>query len=438
MRRTTLDLPRFGAGPGLVRTARLATRLDLDLAALGQRAVVITGSNGKGSTASLLTALLAEAGEHVGSFISPHLFAFNERFCVQGLPVGDGPLAAAEARVAAAIKADVADHPDDQFGEFEAWFLTALCLFDAAACTRLVIEAGIGGRYDPCRLLQAPVTAIVSLDLEHTALLGETRQAIALDKLDAAPPRARVFLGRGFDDVHADLESACASDGRELVDALASYTAVRRRDAVSGQQVSTSHARQGEFDFTLNLHGARQAENALLALELARAARPDVADARWPALARSAFARARCAGRLEVLPGQPPLLIDVGHTPAAVGSAIEAVADILDVGRTVLLLGLSKSKDVDGMLARILPHFDRVIIGAGYQGVPPQVLAERVRNLRPEIEVLAVCEDAGASLAAARRLCRAGDVLVGLGGLFWAAALRAQVLGLDADGPDFT
>ncbi|WP_297734689.1 cyanophycin synthetase [uncultured Maricaulis sp.] len=437
MKRTTLDLPRFGAGTGLTRTARLAGRLGLDLPALGRRSVVITGSNGKGSTASLLTALLCEAGESVGTFTSPHLFAFNERFCLNGVPVEDAPLVAAEARVAAAIEADRADHPEEQFGEFEAWFVTALCLFDGAGCTRLVIEAGIGGRYDPCRLLQAPVTAIVSLDLEHTALLGETRAAIALDKLDAAPPGAQVFLGQGFGDVRAELEGACASDGRTLVEALADYAPMRRDDSLSGHRISTHHARLGALDLSLTLHGPRQADNALLALELARAVRPDIADEAWPGLATFALARARCAGRLEVLPGEPPILIDVGHTPAAVEAAIAAAGEMLDLHKALLLLGMSASKDVDGMLSRILPLFARVIVGAGHNGVAPHALAERVSVLRPEIEILAVCEDAGATLNAARRLCRADDVLVGLGGLFWAGALRAQALGRAGDGPDF-
>lgn len=438
MKRTSLSLPRFGQGIGLARTAWLAGQLGLDLPGLGKRAIVITGSNGKGSTASMLTALLGFAGERVGTFTSPHLFRFNERVRINGEPVDDPALLAAEARVAAAIERDRHDHPDDGFGEFEAWFLAALCLFEADGCERLVIEAGIGGRYDPTRLLQAPLAAIVSVDLEHTALLGATRREIALDKLDIAPPGGRVLVGCGLEAEWESLATVAALKRVGIEAADRAFGPVTSEDRLSGHSITLQHADMGQIRVETGLHGAKQADNLQLAIALASTARDDIAPARWPGLIAEALASARCEGRLEVLPGSPSLLIDVGHTPDAVEAAVTGAAELTRGVPAILLLGMSHNKDVDGMLSRLLPHFDRVILGQAYKGLPSDQLAARVRAVRPEIAILDACDDAAQALDAGRRQLPAEGVLVGLGGLFWAGALRACFTGQSLDALDFS
>ena len=255
MKTSSLDLPRFGAGIGLARTAALAGRLDLDLAALGRRSIVVAGSNGKGSVSRMLAALLAGTGERVGLFTSPHLHDFNERFELAGKMIGDEPLSALEARVAAAIRAHMSDHPGDQPSAFEATFLTALLWFEAGAADRLVIEAGIGGRYDPTRLLQPPCVALVSLDAEHMPLLGTSLREVALDKLDVAPPGAQVVLGRSLAGERAAIDTVASLKQIETLWVPDRFSASWSEDRLGGHRLRLDHVRRGPLELSLALHG---------------------------------------------------------------------------------------------------------------------------------------------------------------------------------------
>jgi dihydrofolate synthase/folylpolyglutamate synthase len=174
MRLWRVPYPKFGRGPGLERVAAIAAVLGVDLAGFGAQGAVIVGSNGKGSTAAMTAAVLRQTGASVGLFTSPHLFDLNERFRIDGEDIGDDELDHHWDRIAAA--AEVAGKTQE-LGGFEFLFLIAADWFAAHACAHTVWEAGIGGRLDPVRLIEAKRVALTALDLEHTELLGITLAA---------------------------------------------------------------------------------------------------------------------------------------------------------------------------------------------------------------------------------------------------------------------
>jgi len=431
MRTSTLDLPRFGDGIGLARTAAIAARLGLDLPALGRRAVVIAGSNGKGSVARMLGRLFQAAGERTGLFTSPHLHAFNERFELAGETIADDILRDLEAQVGAAVRDHIAEHPGDQPGAFEAGFLTALLWFEQAGAERLIIEAGIGGRYDPTRLLQAPIVALVSLDREHMPLLGTTLREVALDKLDVAPPGACVVIGRSFEDERAALAVMADLKPVRPLWVADHYDLPVSDDTLSGHHITVDHCQRGPLRILTPLHGRFQADNLEVALDVLALARPDLLVHEWPGIVAEALAHCSNPARMEVLPSGvddrapgsvPGLIIDAGHTPAGIAAAVAGVTTLLDGRPARLLLAMSADKSVDDMLDRLAPAFDDVVVSALPGGVPAPTLeaAYRQRNARARIQL---APTAGQAIAAAR-MPQDGRVLVGLGGLFWAAALR--------------
>ncbi|RKQ95630.1 bifunctional folylpolyglutamate synthase/dihydrofolate synthase [Maricaulis maris] len=430
MRVSTLNLPRFGAGIGLARTALIAQRLGLDLAALGRRSVVIAGSNGKGSVARMLASLFAGAGERTGLFTSPHLHAFNERFEIAGTPIDDAVLERLEARVASAIADHLVACPGDQPAAFEAGFLTALLWFEEAGADRLVIEAGIGGRYDPTRLLRAPHVALVSLDAEHMPLLGTTLREVALDKLDVAPPGARVVLGRSLAGERAAIETVAGLKDVVVTWVADVWLAPRSSDSLSGHAVRLTHGERGRLDMTMAMHGRFQADNLEVALDVFAGARPDLFAAGWPSLIASALAGCRNPARMECFDRGPGLILDAGHTPAGIGAAVESVQTLLDGRPATLLLGMSADKPVAAMLDVVAPAFDTVIVSAAAGGVPTAELAAAYLQRQPAARVRQAA-DADAALALA---CEDGDdrILVALGGLFWAAAVREAWLATTA------
>src|ERR1700687_2419099 len=141
------DLPKYGDGVCLARMADLLDTIAVDRARLQRISVVVTGSNGKGSTAAFCAGIARAYGLRTGLFTSPHLFRVNERFQVDGIPVGDDDLARLVARIGAAIAA-ISQRRGEKFGAFEAMFALACLHFVECECDFAVFEAGIGGRYD--------------------------------------------------------------------------------------------------------------------------------------------------------------------------------------------------------------------------------------------------------------------------------------------------
>src|SRR4051812_10180496 len=175
--------------------AELLEAIGVDRAHLSRISVVVTGSNGKGSTAAFCAGIGRAHGLRTGLFTSPHLYRFNERIQIDGRQIGEEDLARLAAHVESAI-AQVSHRRGESFGSFEAVFALACLYFQEQSCEFAVMEAGIGGRYDPVRLVGALVTCVASVDYEHMELLGNSLELILSDKSDACARGASSSMAR--------------------------------------------------------------------------------------------------------------------------------------------------------------------------------------------------------------------------------------------------
>jgi dihydrofolate synthase / folylpolyglutamate synthase len=391
--------PKFGQGSALERTTRIAARLGIDLTAFGVRGAVIVGSNGKGSTAAMTAAVLQHSGRSVGLFTSPHLFALNERFRVDGEDISDEDLETHWDRVAAATEA-VGETLN--LGGFEFLFLVAADWFVARGCASTVWEAGLGGRLDPVRLIAARRVALTSLDLEHTTLLGDTLEQIAREKIDAAPEGATLF----------------APSDIAVRETVAAYGASHRLNV---RFVSNDSAPAPP------LAGAHQRSNAALAVALARTIAPLSDDEVGQGLAAT-----RWPGRLEVLDQAPLIVIDVGHTPAGVAASLQAFEIMCGARNGVLVCGASADKDAGALIGALAPAFSTIICAsARHKGAPAATIAAFAASANPAAEVVIADSIADSRrLALAKARGTAGAIYVA-GGLFLAAEFKAVHLGRD-------
>ncbi|MBY0563834.1 MAG: hypothetical protein K2P58_06560 [Hyphomonadaceae bacterium] len=403
MRRWRVPYPKFGAGSCLPRLPKIAAQLGVDLTRFGERGIVIVGSNGKGSTAAMAAALLERAARPVGLFTSPHMLRLNERFRIDGEDISDDALERHWERV---VQATAAASESANMGGFEFLFLVAADWFAASGCAHTVWEAGIGGRLDPVRLIEAKRVALTSLDFEHTDLLGDTLAEIARNKIDAAPPGAALYFGPDAASERASILSYCAERG------------------VNAQCVTP-------FDGDLPLHGAHQRQNAALALALARAtARLDDAEV------EAGFAAARWPGRLEALPGEPLVIIDVGHTPQAVAASLAGFQAMRGSGEALLVCGASYDKDVSAIAGSLAPAFETIIcVAARHKGAPAAVVAAACAAANPTAEIV-LAEDVAAARTLALTRAPSGAILVA-GGFFLASEFKAAHLGLNPAALDF-
>ena len=222
-----LEMPKFGDGIGFRRMQHLLRPLMESDWGQGFTTIRIAGSNGKGSVAAIVHSLLRCLGVECGRHTSPHLARFNERFVVGGSEVGDGALSAAFAWLWEARAATASALAGDAFGSFE--LITALCakLFHDAGVPVGVMEAGIGGRYDPARLFPGSLVALTSVDLEHADLLGGTLELIACDKADLCPDGGTLVGFPRDADLWGRIEAYCRLRRVRLVDASAMHEVER-------------------------------------------------------------------------------------------------------------------------------------------------------------------------------------------------------------------
>jgi dihydrofolate synthase / folylpolyglutamate synthase len=385
------ELPKFGDGVCLARMAELLDVLAIDRARLARCSVVIAGSNGKGSTAAFCARIARAYGLRTGLFTSPHLFRFNERFQIDGTLIGDDDLKQLVARVAAAI-AQVSRQSGKKFGAFEAMFALACLYFQESKCEFMVFEAGIGGRYDPVRLVGSSVACVTSVDYEHMKLLGNSLQEIVSDKSDACASGGTIVYGENCRDLRPHILEYNRS--RTIASLF-----VRDEIRIADEDISTSGQRFdfgfGGFEFhslQTNLLGAFQFNNAAIAITLfllwlnrAACKKPS---AEIETAVRSGLRQTSWFGRLEVISEHPLTIVDVGHTPDAIRQSLASLKQIYGAQDWILVVGVSVDKKIEEIVGALAPSFEAIVCTrAHHKGADASVIAAACRKFNPRAKI---------------------------------------------------
>jgi dihydrofolate synthase / folylpolyglutamate synthase len=393
-----------GMRPGLERIETL-------LEALGNperryALVQVGGTNGKGSTAAMLAAILRADGRRVGLYTSPHLVSFRERIRVDGAAIGEDDVSDgfdAIATLVARLDATM----------FEATTALALDHFAREAVDVAVLEVGLGGRLDATTVGTPAATAIARIDLDHQAILGNTLAAIAAEK--AAIIRGGIALASAQEPEARDVLVARAAavsvplllEGREL------SVRVRARGP-DGQTIDCAGPGFMLENLSLPLLGLFQPSNALLAVATARAL--GVGDAS----VREGLARARWPGRFEVLRARDRrVILDGAHNPGGARALATSLAEWFPDTPMTLIFGAYRDKDARAMLAALAPRARRLILTASStaRAERPEALVAQAPAGGPRPEIAATPADALALAGGEPRtpiLCVAGSLsLVG-------------------------
>jgi dihydrofolate synthase / folylpolyglutamate synthase len=392
-----------GMRPGLERIEAL-----LDALGHPERAYTIAhvgGTNGKGSVASMLAAMLRAAGRRVGLYTSPHLVSFRERIRVDAEPIGEDALAdgvEALGTLIARLDASV----------FEATTALALDHFAREGVEVAVLEVGLGGRFDSTTVGAPAVSVLTSIDLDHQEYLGHTLREIATDKAHIvrsgvaisaaqAPAAAAVIAARA-----AAVGVPLLREGHEL------RVAVRER-TLAGQRLDCAGPTFKLDDLRVRLLGTYQPGNTLLAV--AAAAALDVDE---PAI-RAGLARARWPGRFDVRPRPGGwLVLDGAHNPAGARALAESLRTYFGDAPTTFVLGVLRDKDAAGIVAPLLGRAARLVLTKSAN--PRAAAPEDLRALAPPALPVVVTPSVAEALALAEGppttpiLCIAGSLsLVG-------------------------
>lgn len=378
--------------------------------------VHIAGTNGKGSTAACIAAILRQAGYRVGLFTSPHLVRYHERIQVNDVPISDEEL---EREVS--LLRPVTERVEGGATVFETLMALAVLHFCRKQCDIVVLEVGLGGMFDPTNVIDRPEAAVITaLGLDHTAVLGSTLAEIAAAKAGIIKAGGKVVCYPASPEGQAVVEEVCRHQKATLT--WADFSRIQNQKlTLCGSEFTLSP--YGEvFLPLLGPHQCRNAAVAVTAIETLiqsgwRVAPSDVvrglAQVRWP-------------GRLEVLSTRPVFLLDGAHNLPGMESVEESLRTYVPQGGITFLVGAMADKDVSRMLTVLRPLAkDFIAVTApNARAMEGHELAQAIRELGGTCQVAQDMEQ-----AVALAMTQAGErgVVCALGTLYFSGEIRSAV-----------
>jgi dihydrofolate synthase/folylpolyglutamate synthase len=399
---------------GLDRVRTVKERMGLAFAC---PTIMVAGTNGKGSTCAMLEAILLQGGYRVGLYIKPHFLDFNERARINGEMASDAALVASF-EVVESARGDV------DLTYFEFTTLAIMHLLSTSDIDVAILEVGLGGRLDAVNVIDADVSIVTSIDIDHKDYLGDTREEIGFEKAgifrpgrpaicsDPQPPQSLI-------DHAADIGADLWLIGRDF-----NYQGDKQQWAYGGRNV-----RRNSLAYPA-LRGANQLLNAsaaLAALEALRLQLPVGAQE-----VRTGLALVELPGRFQVLAGRPTTVLDVAHNPHAAAALAQNLGNMGYHRYTYAVFGIMADKDIADVVAHMAPHVDHWYVAPlpSPRSADPAALAALLEQKRPpgaKEEEFSVKTFADPATAFADATSRAGqdDRIVVFGSFYTVAGVMA-------------
>jgi dihydrofolate synthase/folylpolyglutamate synthase len=410
-------LEKFGMIFGLTQVERILNTIGNPHKEI--QAIHIGGTNGKGSTAAMMSSILEKEGYRVGLYTSPHLIRFTERIKVNGKEIDEEEVAALTAWMRKEIEAAGITAP---FTFFDFTTAMALYYFKQKLVDLAILEVGLGGRLDSTNVVDPLISIITNIAKEHEEYLGKTILKIAREK------------------------SGIIKKGRPLITAATQLQVLRLFSKICqekgspyfriGKEFRYVRADDGDFDYEglnrklwsihLNLKGFHQVINATTALgamevleDLGYRVSTDamidgLREVDWP-------------GRLEMVSSSPRVVLDGAHNPAGAFALKESLEKEFQYQHLILLIGIMKDKDVQSMLHLLSPLADHIILTKPHtdRATPPSLLKKALGRNRRKAEI---AEDLNEAIERGLSLTQEEDLLCITGSLYTVGEARAYFL----------
>lgn len=358
----------------------------------------IAGTNGKGSTAAFCASALQEAGYKTGLFISPYVVRFTERIQINGKYIPEELFAAVMEKVK-----EVAEAYPDNYVEFELLTAAAMEWFFRNGCDIVVLEAGIGGRLDATNAVMTTVVSVItSVSFDHTELLGDTLEKIALEKAQIIKSGGSVVVyPEQADEVFAAIRETAEKKRAEVI--IPDLMRLRRREHFFTYKNN---------DYVITLRGAHQTLNAVTAIE----ALDELACSGFYKLTREKIAlglmKATMPARFETVSVKPPVVLDGAHNPSGMESLAALLKSEFGGVRVTAVVAMMKDKNAAESLKHLAGVVNKAIavkvdnprcmeaedlrellVGLGVKASAAPSVAEAVEAARgdPETDAVIVC-----------------------------------------------
>ena len=412
------SLEKFGINPGLERIRALCNLLGNPQKKL--RVIHVAGTNGKGSTSTMICNILRKSGYNTGLFISPYVTDFRERIQCNGNMIDKFDLAECVEKVKTAI--DALNDTGIQPTEFEALTAAAFVYYEMKKCDFVVLETGLGGRLDSTNVIEAPyATVITSISLDHTAILGDTIEKIAAEKCGIIKFGAETVLYPFQDEkVFPIVEKTCKDKCNDL------RIPDTNKIKIIEEKLEGTLAEYDGIRFLLPLAGVHMIYNACTAIEAVRSLSRLAINISDKAISEG-IGMSVMPARMELIKKHPVIILDGGHNEGCAHALSDFIKKHLERKRIIMVSSMMADKDYMSYLSVVAPLADIFI-------------ATRVDMLRalPSGELMISASDycknchdvpiPSKALTAARNIMQPDDVLIVCGSFYLAGDVREHLL----------
>lgn len=385
--------------------------------------IIIAGSKGKGSVASILSSILRMENIKTGLYSSPHLVDVRERIQVNGLLISEVRFAEYISKIQKML--DEYSWRKDMPTYFEVLTAIAFAHFKDMKVQAAVLEVGLGGLYDSTNIAEAKVVGLTPIGLEHTDILGKTIAKIAVQKCGVIKGREAIVSSPQTGEAERVIVDAAERREGRLFWVGREIKYFERDYGDTFQKFDLRTPFGDYFDLSLHLLGQHQIENAAQAVALAKcfeektrlkiseaAIKQGIKDARWP-------------GRLEMAPGRPPMILDGAHTRDSMRRMLEGLKRHFHFSRLVTVFGVLEDKDLPGIFEELLP--DTSILIATEAGHPRSVPAEKIAEAAESSgKKVLVKKNPQEALVLALEQAAEDDVILVTGSLYLVALARTR------------
>ena len=349
--------PETRIAPTLERIAALVDMLGSPQ--LSYPTIHIGGTNGKTTTARMIDSLMAATGLRTGRFTSPHLESLLERIAINGEPIELKDFIFSYNDVAPYI--DLMDQKfENPISFFEAMTAMAFVAFAEWPVDIGVIEVGMGGEWDATNVVEAAVSVITPIGLDHTAYLGNTLTEIAKTKSGIIKLGSSVILARQEPEAAVELMRRVAEVEAEVAREGVEYSLESRAIAVGGQLITINGIGRKYEDIFLPLHGKHQGANAATALAAVEAFFGG--QELDPESVQAGFAAVTSPGRCEIVYNDPTIILDAAHNPHGAKAIAETLENEFTFDEIIGIFAAFVDKDVEGILTELEPVLSSIIV----------------------------------------------------------------------------
>jgi dihydrofolate synthase/folylpolyglutamate synthase len=352
------SIERFGSRPGLVRVQNLLRRLGNPEKNL--KVIHVAGTNGKGSVSTMISYILEKSGYDVGMYTSPHLENYNERIKINNKDISDEEFATAGEKIIKACQ-ECVENNEEHPTVFE--FLTAMALlyFDEQSVDFVVLEVGLGGRYDATNVIENPLLSVItSISMDHMDVLGDSIESIAFEKAGIIKKNCSTVLFFPNNKVYNIIKSVCESLNSQLY-YVSDMHIQNVRHSIEGITFSINTDFYSYKDLKVSLIGEHQIYNTalvLLAVEVLRNKGIEISEEN----VRIGLEECYWPGRLEIVGKNPLILLDGAHNEEGALALAKAFEQYFHDQNITLLIGVLKDKPYELMLKQLLPYASKVVL----------------------------------------------------------------------------